>query len=508
MRGTRHAVLRHIAPICVPVLFAIFPLLSLFADNQTEVELGLLWFPLVLSLIAGAALYGVFMLVFKDGVKAAALASLVVVVFFYYGIYSDKVSGWGLGDRWFLPLWLGLFVLAAVLLARTGRSLTTLTLGLSVAALVLVVGQAAKIAIYEANRPSFSASDPAVWPTSLPDPSPPSGTRLPDIYVLIPDDYARQDILKRYFHYDNSAFTRALEQRGFVIAPESRAPYSDSEMNIAAAMNMDYLSRLPTVLGKDSQDVRPVRELIHKSRASRLLKSLGYRYVHIDSDEVTFPAGNPHISRVATPDSFATFWMQRTVLSEVGGPIGFNEAATNERFRKTIRSAFDQLAAVPREPGPKFVLFHTLMPHDPYIFGPHGESIAFPDHSAEGHTRKIGMRYYAKQARFTERKLLEATDVIRAQSKEPPIILIQADEGFEASELDWGEATVRDMRVKGIIALSLPGMAKPRPPDKLNTVNTLRFVFNRTFGTRYPLLRNASYPELDLPYDFKAMPVR
>jgi hypothetical protein len=70
------------------------------------------------------------------------------------------------------------------------------------------------------------------------------------------------------------------------------------------------------------------------------------------------------------------------------------------------------------------------------------------------------MRYYVKQARFTETKLLEATDAILAQSKEPPIILIQADEGFESSEEDWGEATVRDMRVKGIAALYLPGMAK------------------------------------------------
>jgi hypothetical protein len=47
-----------------------------------------------------------------------------------------------------------------------------------------------------------------------------------------------------------------------------------------------------------------------------------------------------------------------------------------------------------------------------------------------------------------------------------------------------------------------------RPPQKLNTVNTLRFVFNNYLGTSYPLLRNASYPELDFPYQFKEMPVR
>jgi hypothetical protein len=45
----------------------------------------------------------------------------------------------------------------------------------------------------------------------------------------------------------------------------------------------------------------------------------------------------------------------------------------------------------------------------------------------------------------------------------------------------------------------------PEPP---NTVNTLRFVFNRYLGTRYPMLRSASYPETDYPYQFEEMRVR
>ena len=33
------------------------------------------------------------------------------------------------------------------------------------------------------------------------------------------------------------------------------------------------------------------KTLIESSRASRLLEHLGYSYVHLDSDEVTFAAG-------------------------------------------------------------------------------------------------------------------------------------------------------------------------------------------------------------------------
>jgi hypothetical protein len=45
----------------------------------------------------------------------------------------------------------------------------------------------------------------------------------------------------------------------------------------------------------------------------------------------------------------------------------------------------------------------------------------------------------------------------------------------------------------------------PRPP---NTVNTLRFVFNQYVGTSYKMLRSASYPEGDLPYQFEEMHVK
>jgi hypothetical protein len=498
---------KRVSPFLHPILFAVFPLLSLFEHNETEIELAVLWLPLGLCVAAGVGLAGLFTLIFKRSTKGGAVAALIIGFFFYYGIFAAKADAWGLTGRWFLPLWIVLFLIGVVALVRIRGDLHNLTLVLVVSAAVLVATPTAKIAVFQANHSSLSGSDPRVWPTQLEPPVRSGGARLPDVYVLIPDDYARTDVLKKYFRYDDSAFVGELRKRGFVLADGARSPYSDSEMNIAAEVNMDYLSRLPSIVGKKSQDVRPVRRLIEDNRASRLLKPLGYRYIHLDSDQVTFAAGNPDISPVATPDSFMTLWLQHSILRRVGGRLGFDNAATNERFRKTIRAAFARLEAVPKQPGPKFVVFHTLLPHDPYIFGRNGERLTFPDTSDSGHSTKLGMRYYLEQLRFTQTKLLEAVDAIRARSKQPPVILILSDEGFEASEKDWGEATVRDIRVKGIAAFSLPGK-HVRPPRALNTVNALRFVFNRSFATHYPLLRSASYPELDFPYQFEEMRVR
>ena len=493
-------VLRQLGLMCIPFLLAAAPLLSLYRDNQSEVELGALWWPLFLLALISVALYGLFWLIFREGPKAAVLASLITIWFHFYGDYN-----------WAVWVWTVLFVALGVVVVLFGgpRFLGAVALGLAIWAIVLVVSPATDIVRYESENPGLSSSDPKVWPTSLRTPTPLSDARRPDIYVLIPDDYARHDILVHYFRYDNTPFLRRLERRGFVVSPESRSPYSDSEENIAAEVNMDYLSQVPDILGKKSEDSRPVRRLIQDNRASRILKALGYRYAHLDTDEVTWGQRNPHISHVATPDSFMSLWLaDRSILKKVGGWPGFDQEAIDERFRDTIRSQFGALNDVPPQPGPKFVLFHTLMPHDPYIFGPHGENVTFHDKSGEDHTRKIGMRYYARQARHTETLLLRSIDAIQAKSEQPPVILLLADEGFESSEEDWGEQTMRDMRVKGIAAMSLPGFPHVRPPEKLNSVNALRFVLNAYFDAGYPLLRNASFPEGDFPYQFEEMPVR
>lgn len=72
----------------------------------------------------------------------------------------------------------------------------------------------------------------------------------------------------------------------------------------------------------------------------------------------------------------------------------------------------------------------------------------------------------------------------------------------------FGEAGMRQIRVKGLVALSIPGMHGAPAPDPPNTVNVLRHVFNKLFGTRYPMLRSASYPEGNYPYQWEEMRVR
>jgi hypothetical protein len=492
--------LTRINTLLCAVLLALFPLLSLFAHNQSEVELSVLWWPVALCVVVTVAMYGIFLLITKRADKAGVLAALVVFAFFYFGLFA------GSGHGWFLAVWVVVFLAVAVAVVRTRRDLLVVTLILGVAAAVMTVPPTASIVIYHVRHPSLSASDPRLWPTALPKPVVPVGTRPPDIYVLMPDDYARADILKQYFHYDDSEFIDQLKARGFVISEQGRSPYSDSESNMASLLNMDYLGKFPAVLGKTSQDVRPVKRVMQDNRAARLLTSLGYDYVHLDTDEVTFAGSNPDISPLAPPDSLMNLWLENSAFRLMGGPLGFNQAARNARFRTSIHSVFSQLAAVRPERKPKFVVFHTLLPHDPYLFGAQGQPVTFPGRTEEDLANKLGRTYYLHQLEYLHQLLLDSVDQILAHAKTPPVILISADEGFQANPEPFGEAAMQDIRVKGLGAFYLPDVGQPGVPNPPNTVNSLRFVLNHYLGTQYPMLRSASYPEGDLPYDFKELP--
>ncbi|MEY2474362.1 MAG: hypothetical protein QOK28_3691 [Actinomycetota bacterium] len=485
--------------LAAPLLLAVFPLFSLFVQNQSEIQRGVLAWPLVLALGGTALLTGVAFAVTRNAARTALVAA-VVVVWFYYGVYFGQRAGIT------FALWTLVLGAVAAVVVRSRRDLSGVAVLVVVAAVATTAPQVAHFASYGRAHPSLSGRDPRLWPTALAKPAGVPRSAMPDVYVLIPDDYARDDVLTRYFHYDNSAFLTQLERRGFQLSAQIRSPYADSESNIAAAINMDYLSEFPRVLGAKSLDVRPVKAVMQDSRAGRIAKSLGYRYVHMDTDDVTFSQPNPDTRSFSAPDSFGNLWMRKTVLGAVGGAVGFNHRATDARFRTSVRSVFDKLRASAKLSGPKFVVFHTLLPHDPYVFGRRGQAVAFPGRTDYDLATTTGRQYYLRQLEFLNRELLSAVDHIVRTSRTPPVVVIQSDEGFQANPETWGEATMNDIRVKGFGAFLLPGVTEV--PDPPTTVNTLRFVFDRYLGADWPMLPARSYPEGDYPYEFKQMRVR
>ncbi|HQH27143.1 MAG TPA: hypothetical protein PLP17_07080, partial [Oligoflexia bacterium] len=101
----------------------------------------------------------------------------------------------------------------------------------------------------------------------------------PDVYYVILDGYARQDVLRDYFDMDNRAFTGFLQRHGFFVAEKSSANYWWTILSLASSLNFSFLE----TSAQTPINPSAAAQMIQDSRTSRMLRKLGYRYLHISS---------------------------------------------------------------------------------------------------------------------------------------------------------------------------------------------------------------------------------
>ena len=99
--------------------------------------------------------------------------------------------------------------------------------------------------------------------------------RSSDIYYIILDGYARDDVLRDSFGYDNSGFSRGCGPEAYV-ADESRSNYPQTMTSLASSLNLVYLTPLQESLGRSSRDYRALYPLMVHSRLREYLESAGY----------------------------------------------------------------------------------------------------------------------------------------------------------------------------------------------------------------------------------------
>lgn len=126
-----------------PFLFAVFPILFLFAHNVGQVSFSeilvptaiVLGFTLLLLLLSG--------LILKNNKKAGIVVSLFLVLFFSYGHVFNVIGGWWswlqTWPRYLLLSWGILFICGTYFIIKTRRDLHNFTKVLNIVATFLVV---------------------------------------------------------------------------------------------------------------------------------------------------------------------------------------------------------------------------------------------------------------------------------------------------------------------------------------------------------------------------------
>ncbi len=490
---------RRVIPIH-PALFAVFPLLALYAHNAGRIAFQQLEAPLAWAALGTVGVWIVLTALTRHVRKGALAASAAAVAFFSYGHVMNLLPA---GPRELAaPLCIVALGLLMAAIIRTRWPLNDTTVVLNAVSIFLLVSP-----VWTISQTELSHSTAAVVKPSLPvqtvrlrrPAAPPAwAANLPDVYYIILDAYGRADRLKTFYGYDNTPFIRALEQRGFFVAEHSRSNYNQTPLCLASALNMTYLDDLATRVGAD--DGEAARQMLDNNPVATYLRGIGFHYVYLWSgvDEARSKGADVEYASDPAASSFQGQALGMTPLGMTAGA----QKRLYDRHRAFFENEFRNLPQIARLPYHKFVFAHIAAPHPPFVFGPRGEPIT-PDRPfnlddgswlLRSITRDQYQAGYVGQLRYVNSRVLAAVDGILKNSRRPPIIILQGDHGSRMN-LDWDSLANTDLREPFSIlnAYRVPGGGKGYLYDRITPVNSFRILLTRFFRANLPPLPDRSF---------------
>jgi hypothetical protein len=308
----------------------------------------------------------------------------------------------------------------------------------------------------------------------------------------------RSDALKRDLGYDNSEFVAALEQMGFFVPACTRTNYDFTIGSLTATLNMDYLDTLRTDLDAHNLKNLPAARLIKKSRVRYALETLGYRMVAFDSGyewsrirdaDVYLALGKDNFS-IQSLQPFEALFLKSTLLrlftdyTILTGQGNFNLAPSQFNVHINLeRFILSTLPGLAKDPTPKFVFAHILIPHWPYTFLPDGSIRSDPAYySTEDLPLSLRDAGYVDSVQFINDQMLSILERIIADSPTPPVIVVMGDHGLSDEN-----------RTQNFAAIYLPNSDESSLYHTITTVNYFRIVLNSIFNAGLPLLPDISY---------------
>ncbi len=504
-----------------PFLLGPFFVLRLYGDNIDHFPFQVTLAPIVILTALSLVMWGLLCLILRNRIKAG------IIVFVFYGLFlsysyvlelvfltlGESIARHGV----VLPALtaIGVVIALAVMISKRPLLIPTTLLNLLTIGLVIVV--VGRIGLYSFRNLGVSGYKNTAPADAAPGSAGPKKDQvLPDIYYLIMDGYARADILKDKYDYDNTAFLKFLTDKGFFVAPWAGANYCQTGLSLASSLNMRYLDDLRKHLGGKSANRVPLKAMIYQNEVTAKLRAYGYRII-------CFPSGYNLTSKIekATclywqfPGQFDDGLLETTPFPVLEYHLSGGSSGAYARHRRRILYTLDHLADPPKSSAPVFAFVHLVCPHPPFVFRSDGRHIQ-PRYGylindgnhwrgqSEVNSVEMYRALYAEQVAFLNTRLKKVINALLSLSRRPAIILLQADHG-PGSSLHWGSIDKSDVveRLTILSAYYFPNKRYDSLHESISPVNTFRVVFNRYFQSKYPLLEDKSFFSLWLkPYKF------
>ncbi|KKR23110.1 MAG: hypothetical protein UT54_C0057G0007 [Candidatus Daviesbacteria bacterium GW2011_GWB1_39_5] len=484
-----------------PLLFAAFPILAFYTKNIHKVRFDRIILPLEFSIGFTLGLWLFLNGLIKDRYKTSLLVTYFLLLFYSYGQVYKVLDGFlvknGEKDISLFVLWSAFLLIGSFLIIKFGRKLRGLEVFPLVTGGILVLVSLIQIAGYNLNNNKvlFAYNDTTKTNKQLNNLNQnfPVITDRPDIYYIILDGYASNEVLKNIYGYDNINFVNFLESKDFNIAYNAHSNYALTHLSLASSLNMKYVSYLT--------DQIAAINMIKDNEVLKILKSKDYQAVHFNSGWVGTQENNfadLNVSCGVSNQFIATF-LKTTMLRT------FNGMYLSDKARDRVLCTFSQLASIRENvDGPMFVFAHIVSPHPPYLFGPNGEQVKLTaENKVTGLDTWQDRKDYLNQLLFINKMVMDLVRKLTFGRENSPIIIIQADHGSASTPgMEEYNPDLIQERMRPFIAYKLPDKEK-FTYDNLTPVNIFRLIFNNYFNARYELLEDKYYfSNYSRPFEF------
>jgi len=433
-------------------------------------------------------------IILKDRYKSGLLASAFFVLLFFFP-YSYLLNQPSL-VIWAMYLYIAstsLFCFFSVLILSTKKDLGNVTRYLNFASmcflLILMLNFLFSSFINKDSDRVLNQASHSRQTGGMQNP------RDPDIYYIIFDAYARDDMLKEVYQYDNNELLSFLKSKGFFIAHKSTANYNYTLLSLASSLNCVYLDDIRRKMGEDSADKRPLLDMIRQSYVSKFLKSRGYEYIAFASGLQDTEIRNADRYIETSNPSETLFEFENVLFNNnlLGALLNrYYKKRELQIHKERILQTFNNLPLVANNGHPVFVLVHFMTPHPPFVFSsdPIYSSYIFADATQLHHMdSKLVTKYreaYREQIEALNGHIKRLVDGLLKSDGEK-IIVIQSDHGPRSF-------TKKEESIGILNAIYLPdGLEVFQDHPNLTPVNTFRIIFKKYFAQNMNPLDNKTY---------------
>lgn len=454
-------------------------------------------------------------LLWRNRLKSGLFVALTTVLFFSYGDLFEffmlrighLVSPAGLHVA-LVAFSVFVLAIAPFLLNRTTIDLSKIVRILNVFLLIFALlafidqGLAYRRLPVRAAKPSPPAAIPVTGSVST--------DRLPDVYHIVFDAFAREDILRDLYRLDTASFTRFLNEKGFFVAERSTANYPFTFASILSTLECRYINDLLTQALYPADIVRrlennPTMAAFSQSGYNIVLYKSGYYYTTF-----SFPGGLA-TDQIPGFGEFSDIFLGRTLLAGITAvapasivqslPPWLRELCSPYAgHRDRIRYVFDTFPRLQTASGPVFAFAHIVSPHAPNVFDEAGNDVEPPYCFTYSDPRPfiVGEEYkhaYNRQTLSIQEQIRNLVTALQDTHASRPLVIVLSSDHGPGYDFYYGniEGSNLKERFSNFLAVYFSDKNYARMGPAMTPVNLYRIIRSKYLEEDLPNVEDRNY---------------